>query len=66
MEGTQAGRQCRSSLFRQAKIRTRDAVIRSRQLGGLSYKNAPDFEMAAPHTFKGIEIALDALPLTAK
>jgi hypothetical protein len=22
--------------------------------------------MAAPHTFKGIEIALDALPLTAK
>ena len=34
--------------------------------GGLSYKNAPDFEMAAPHTFKGIEIALDALLLTAK
>jgi hypothetical protein len=40
--------------------------IRSRQLGGLSHKNAPDFEMAAPHTFKGIEIPLDALLLTAK
>jgi len=40
--------------------------IRSRQLGGLSYKNAPDFEMAAPHTFKGIEVPLDALLLTAR
>ena len=49
-----------------SRKRPRDAVIRSRQLGGLSYKNAPDFEMAAPHTFKGIEIALDALLLTAK